>query len=59
MTDIECLDKALKLRHNSNHGIRLIQEKSIIESGSKNVMGDEYIKISNGEYVTKVKANIL
>jgi len=59
MTDVECLDKALKLRqyiraNNSNHCIKLIQEKCINESGLINATGGEFIKVSKSEDVTMV-----
>jgi exonuclease III len=58
MTDIECLDRALKLKQyirasSANHYINTIQEKCIEDSGT-NKLFSEFMKMTNLEDVTKV-----
>jgi hypothetical protein len=57
--DIECLDKALKLRqyiraNNSSHTIKNIQKYCIRNTGEEYVLAQEFAKITNEEIVCKI-----
>ena len=58
MTDIECLDKSLKLRQfiragRSSHPIRVIQQYCLEQLGYKDVVQQEYHSITKKEGVTR------
>jgi hypothetical protein len=59
ITDIECLDKSLKLRqyiraNNSNHTIKEIQSFCVKKSGGEHVLAQEFAKINDEEDVCKI-----
>jgi hypothetical protein len=59
ITDIECLDRALKLRqffraNNSLHAIKAIQEYCVKNSGEEEVLSQEFGKITEEEIVCKI-----
>ena len=59
ITDVECLNKALKLRqfvraNKSKHPIRIIQSYCLEQMGYNSDIQQEYAKITNKEEVTRV-----
>ena len=59
ITDVECLNKSLKLRqfvraNNSKHPIRMIQNYCLEQLGYSDVIQQEYAKITKIEEVTKI-----
>ena len=59
ITDVECLNKSLKLRQfvkasKSNHPIKVIQQYCIEQLGFRNVVQQEYHRITKKEQVTRM-----